>query len=392
MPYYTWEGVDALGNVIYGKLYAKHAQELDEQLFARRIACVAHKKIRSYAIMFSIRESDRANYYISLSRLVNAGVFISEAVYIVADNMHASALSTYAHKIAHCVHGGQAFDRALVASQFETDALVLQLVVAGQEGGQLGSALQVVADYYADRMKYKRQLRKVLFMPMLGCVFFFILMLSIFLFVIPQFSFLFKQVGRSIPASTQRLFSISLYIRQYLLVLLGAMGAIGIGVWWYVRRHLVRIALRMPYVKTIYREHFYAVFFRSLGLLIERGVSTTQALQILGSSDFFVSYKPTIQLLSELVQIGHPLSLALANTEQITFLPELCAMIAVAERSTSLPTVLQRISIDYTAQAHRRTERLIGLVQPVLLLIIGLGVTGLLLTLYGPIFSFTTII
>lgn len=389
MPYFQWRGVDIVGTIKTGKTFARSADHLDSLLFKRQIALMFFKQQSDRMLHMPISLMSKAAFFRQLSVLVSAGVLLPDALTIVSEQIANRELQEVVHTISLSVQEGVSLSEALSEYPQLFDAVVVQLVKAGEDAGNLSHALDALSDHLQVAHDFYARLRAALLLPLLTVLFFVCIALVIFIVVIPRFKDLFASMHAQVPAFTKFLLRVSIFIRSwYFPILLMVVGASILAIWFSRKHYSVwwgKMVLRLPFIGPIYCKRFVAYLFESTGLLLAGGVRLVPALTIVKDSLRNPVLQEYVNLVNEEIKAGHSLSEAIeAHCDELCT-PDLVAMIQVGEESGRLPFMLSRAAAVCHEQVRRSLNNITMMAQPLLMIILGLLVTGLIFSIYIPI-------
>lgn len=395
MPYYRWQGIDVTGSDKKGVLFATSIDHLDRLLIKREIALLRARQIKRW-IKKPITLSDRAKAFSQLATLIDAGILLPDALDIVANQVDHVELQEIMHIIAKQVMEGSSFSAVLTDYPAVANHLIIQLIKAGEESGQLAQVLDAVCTHLHMMQDFYRRIRAALLLPAITLLFFGSIFLLIFIVIIPRFIALFTAMGTAIPPLTYYLIKISDFIRSWYMVLfITVILLISSILWRFTRQTAGRkildiMLLRLPYIGRIMQYRFLAYSMQALSILLAGGIPLLQALTIVGTGNQNYCFKQQVRLLAMDIETGSSLSDAMARHTAGIFSQDIVAMVEVAEASGRLPLLLDRVAQVYDTRVAERLAWLTLLIQPLIMLILGLLVAILILAVYGPILSLSS--
>lgn len=391
MPYYAWRGVDILGEDKTGKMYARSPEYLDSVLFGREIALLHYQPISWRWRYRAVSQELKIEFFKQLAVLLEGGVALPQALLVVAEQLHHPGMQEIIHEIADLVDHGNAFSSALSKYANAFDPISIQLAKAGEEAGSLGSALTAIAERLEMRQEFSRALKNALILPSLTFAFFLAITLFLFTFIVPRFAELFASMHQELPSSTMFMMQISNYVRSWHFVVAAAlMSLFGYALFIFGKTKQGKeikdqFILKVPFVNTIMWYRFIAYFLASLAMLLKRGLQLVPALHTIALSMNNVVFKEYVQTLEEMVRNGRSLTVALQDMGSYQFPLELIALVHVGENSGTLEVLLEKAAIRYQNQVKRLLSRFTALIQPTLMIVLGLLVLLLIFAIYLPI-------
>lgn len=395
MPYYYWKGVTITGQIKKGKLFAQTLEHLDELLLKREVALMQAKPAKQW-IKKSISITDRAKLFAQLATLIEAGVLIPDALSIVANQVDNLELQEIMHEVAQQVSQGTQLSDALEPYSQVANQIMIQLIRAGEQSGNIDYALNALSAHLMATGDFYRRIRSALILPLITIIFFVAILLIIFIVIMPRFISVFTSMAKEIPPLTQKMIWISEFITSpamgLSLAILALLGVLG---WRFTRagrgrRLLDRMLLGLPFIGSLLQERFLAYSMQAIGVLVQGGMPLLQAIGVVKESVQNHIFRMKLAELEADIENGASLSHAMARHSAAIFGPDTVAMIEVAEASGRLPLLLDRVSQSYYSQVTQRISWLTLLLQPAIMLILGLMVALLIFAVYGPIFTLSS--
>ena len=392
MPYYRWRGVELTGNIKKGILFARSTEHLDELLIKREIAILSAKPVRQW-FKKPIRIADQLQFFSQLATLINAGVLIPDALDIVANQIRNVNLQNAMHQVGVLVSHGIALSEALALYPQVANPIMIQLIQAGEQSGELAQTLNALCKHLAETQDFYRRLRSALLLPAITLLFFCTILVIIFVVIMPRFIDVFTTMGKDIPPLTKSLLKVSDAMRSPFVGLICAISAFMIIMLWRLTRHgygrLMRdtLLVKLPLIGTILKAQFLAYAMHVLSVLLKGGMPLREALNIVHWATQNRIFKRYIQRLQNDVESGNSLSEAMARHNDAIFGQDMVAMIEVAEASGRLSLLLDRVSQTYYNRVMQRLSWLTLFLQPAVMILLGLCVAFLIFAVYGPIFT-----
>lgn len=396
MPYYWWRGVTLTGGIKKGKLFARSLEHLDELLLKRHIALLSGKAAKQW-VKWPIRLHDQIQLFQQLATLIDAGVLIPDALIIVANQIEHYQLQEKMHVVAEVVHAGVPLSMAFMQTGTIDNPIIIQLIKAGEESGRLSYVLDAICSHLTATQDFYRRLRSALLLPGITLLFFLVIVLIIFTAIMPKFIDIFTSMHTKIPPLTQNLLSVSSFLRSAWMGLLVSVAAFVIIIGWRLtrrgvgRRVLDWIWLKSPLIGPLMTYRFLSYSMRALTVLLEGGMPLDTALHTVRDSLKNHIFKKYLSQLEQDVHGGCSLSEAMIRSEEGLFSQDIIAMIEVGEESGRLPILADRVALTYHARVMQRLSLITTLLQPMVMIILGLLVALLIFAVYGPIFNMSHI-
>lgn len=399
MDTYIWTGLDKRGIRMKGEQQSKNAglvkAELRRQginpqtvkLKAKPLFGAAGKKVSTREVAIFARQ---------LATMMQAGVPMVQGFEIVAGGQSNARMKNMLEDIKSEIEGGLSLNEALGKYPIQFDELFRNLVKAGESAGVLDTVLDTIASYKENIEAIKGKIKKAMFYPAMVLSVAVIVSCILLIFVIPQFETVFKNFGADLPAFTQMLVEMSRFMVSYWWVLLlGFIGAI-VGIGFLYKRsetfqHLVgRGVLKLPVIGEILRQSAMARFSRTLGVTFAAGVPLVEALDSVAGATGSVVYNESVKRIREDVSVGHQLQLAIRQTG---LYPNMVVqMVAIGEEAGALDKMLFKVAEFYEQEVNNAVDALASLLEPFIMIIIGVIVGGMVVGMYLPIFKLGAVV
>ena len=329
-------------------------------------------------------------------RMMAAGVPMVQGFEIVAGGQNNPRVKDMLVDIKTEIEGGSALNEALGKYPVQFDELYRNLVRAGESAGVLDTVLDTIANYQENIEAIKGKIKKAMFYPAMVLSVAVIVSAILLIFVIPQFETVFKNFGADLPAFTMMLVNLSRFMVQWWwMILLIFVGSIVGLVMLYKRSdkfaHLVgRLLLKIPVVGEILRQSAMARFARTLGVTFRAGVPLVEALDSVAGATGSVVYNDAVKRIREDVAVGHQLQLAIRQTQ--LFPNMVVQMVSIGEESGALDAMLFKIAEFYEQEVNNAVDALASLLEPFIMVIIGIIVGGMVIGMYLPIFKLGSVV
>jgi len=391
MPYFSWTGVNIIGDWQKGKRFAKSTDHLDTLLFKQGIALIKNKPVRWRLLQRPIKRTDLSVFFEQLSVLINAGILVPQALSLVGDQLTNPRLQEVVHRLADAVQEGNALSDAMAQHKNVFDLMTIQHIKIGEESGDLSMALKSLCASLEMTQTFYSQVQSALVMPMVGVSFFIVITSIIFVVIIPQFADLFVAARQDMPWLTRTIVSMSAYFNsRYGMALVGMFGLCMMVIRTYAKtavgkQQVSAVSMRIPFVGRIMRTRLLGLFFQSMSMLLAGGMRVVPALRVIRIAIGNSVFADHIKGLEQDVDSGSSLSHALARRADDIFAPHVVAMVSVGEETGQLVPLLDKIAHNYHNEVKKQLIMCTVLLQPLLLLVLGLLVVLLVFAVYGPI-------
>ena len=394
MPYYTWIGVTLVGDMRRGKSVAYSEQDLSHKLLQNGVALLKSRTLFIIPYVWRINALQRSLLFGFVGRLLRVGILLPEALLIAADNTQNPLIYDAIGACVEQIKHGILFSASLEKYTSLCNPITLALLRAGEDSGSNIDAFERISQYYSAQHDFKKKICAVIAMPLLTLVFFITISLIIFVFIVPRFAELFSSLGHNLPWFTRLIVTMSEYIGSLSMVwLMSIASMIVIFLWWYAqhrRLSIENVVIYIPYCTDLVYYHQLSQILYSLSLLVQNGVSLSKALESMYLHATCTAIKKQLRMFYDEVQHGRLLSDALSASE--IMLPEAISVIRVGEESNTLGISLEYAAQMYRELLHQRLSRIVFLMQPIMILILGCFITGLILAVYLPIMELSRVV
>ena len=394
MPTYDWVALDKRGKRMTGSMAAKNASLVKAELRRQGMnpQTVREKSKPLFGASGStVKPKDVAIFSRQISTMMAAGVPMVQSFEIIADGQKNVRFKNMLNDVKQNIEGGSALHEALHRYPVQFDELYCNLVRAGESAGVLDTVLDTVATYKERMENIKSKIKKALFYPVMVLVIALLVCTIMLLFVVPVFAKTFQDAGAELPAPTQIVVSASNFMQHYWwIVLLAIVGSIVAIVMAKKRstafaHFLDRVTLKLPVIGDILRKSAIARFARTLGVTFRAGVPLVEALDAVAGATGSVVYGNAVKQMRDDISVGHQLQLAMRQTN--LFPNMVVQMVAIGEESGALDNMLFKVADFYETEVNDAVDTLASLLEPMMMVILGVLVGGMVISLYLPIFK-----
>ncbi|MBL8516281.1 MAG: type II secretion system F family protein [Betaproteobacteria bacterium] len=390
MHTYAWEGKDKSGKIVKGEIRASGDAVVKATLRRQGVNVTKVKKLGSGGGS-KITEKDISLFTRQLATMMKAGVPLLQAFDIVGKGHSNAAVSRLLFEIKTEVETGSSLAQAFRKYPLYFDNLFCNLVAAGEQAGILDSLLDRLATYKEKILAIKSKIKGALFYPVSIIVVAFVITAVIMIFVIPTFKELFKSFGADLPAPTLVVMAISEIFVSYWWLIFGSIGG---ALWFFfytwkrseqMQFTMDRIMLKMPIFGELIRKATIARWTRTLSTMFAAGVPLVEALDsVAGAAGNRVYYAATKKIQSE-VSTGSSLTVAMQNSN--VFPNMVLQMCAIGEESGALDGMLSKVADFFEAEVDDAVDSLSSLMEPIIMVVLGGLIGGLVIAMYLPIFK-----
>jgi type IV pilus assembly protein PilC len=401
MRSYTYIARDHTGTRRDGLLAANSAHEALEILHHKHLTPIGvHETVggagkrRKIVHRGRVRSADLGAISWQLSTMLDGGLSITTALEIIAEDTDNLQLRHVLQQTLSKVAEGKLLSEGLSEFPHVFNRLALAIVIAGETSGDLGQALQTLAEYFDSRDRIAKKVRSAVAYPIFVLTLITGIVIGIMTLIIPRFQMIFTQIGSELPAFTRvflGFYNFLCHNALYVAVaLLGAVfGAMALSRTPGGHRLLSRAVLRLPLFGKLFSEAFVAMFCRTIATLLQAGVPVLEAFEILRDMSANDVISSAIAKVKQHVMGGS--NIALGMTAAGFFPNMVIKMAQVGEESGSLPMILQKTSDHYERKITATIDTLTRLLEPVMITTVGAVVLVVVIALYLPIFTISDV-
>ncbi len=390
---FTWEGTDKKGARLSGESRGTDINMIKADLRRQGVnpLKVRRKPISIFNSKKKITSSDVTVFSRQLATMMSAGVPMVQAFDIVGRGHENPSMQELILTIKADVEGGTALADALKKHPLYFEDLFVNLVRAGEHAGVLETLLHKIATYKEKTESIKGKIKKAMFYPAAIVVAAIVVTSILLIFVIPQFEAMFKNFGANLPAFTQMVVNLSHFVRDYWWIIVGGIILFSysfISTWKRSRklRHTVdRLLLKIPVIGMILNKAAIARFSRTLATMSAAGVPLVEALDSVSGATGNVVYSDAVLRMREDVATGQ--SLQLSMKQRNLFPNMVIQMVAIGEESGALDDMLNKVADFYEEQVDNAVDAMSSLMEPLIMVVLGTLVGGLVVAMYLPIFK-----
>jgi type IV pilus assembly protein PilC len=395
MAAFIWEASTRAGEHRSGTMEAETETAVRERLLGQGLVINSVKKkpvaFKLPSLGSGVSLKDLVVFTRTFSTMIDAGLPIVQCLDMLATQAENRNFGEMLAKVKAEVESGKSLSEAMALFPRVFDSLFCNLVAAGEAGGILDLIFRRMAVYLEKSAKLRRQVKGALVYPTAIVVVGIGVMLIMMTFVLPTFERMFKDLGAgSLPAPTRFVLSISHFITGNALILIPLFVAIGFGVAAGLRTPGGRyfadsVMLKLPVLGDVVRKGAVARFTRTLGTLLASGVPILDAMDIVARTAGNAVIMKGILYAREQIAQGKDIASPLLETA--IFPPMVVQMIGVGEQTGAMDEMLQKIADFYEDEVDAAVAALSALLEPLILVFLGVGVGGMLIAMYLPIFD-----
>jgi type IV pilus assembly protein PilC len=387
---FEWEGKDKNGKIVRGEMRAGGEAMVSASL--RRQGVMVNKvKRRRMSGGKSIKQKDIAVFTRQLSTMMRAGVPLIQSFDIVARGSTNPRMTRLLTDIRSDVETGTSLSAAFRKHPLYFDALYCNLVEAGEAGGILETLLDRLAVYQEKTMAIKNKIKSALIYPIAVLVVAFVVLAVIMIFVIPAFEDVFKSFGADLPAPTLVVIAMSKFFVSYWYLIFGILGG---GTYFFLQswkrslkmqKIMDRLLLRVPVFGDLVNKSSIARWTRTLSTMFAAGVPLVEALDSVGGASGNAVFQEATEQIQRDVSTGSALTTSMQTTG--VFPVMVLQMCAIGEESGSLDAMLGKAAEFYEDEVDEAVKGLSSLMEPFIIVILGVLIGGIVISMYLPIFK-----
>ncbi|MGE5665885.1 MAG: type II secretion system F family protein [Betaproteobacteria bacterium] len=387
---FLWEGKDKTGRAIKGEMRAGGESVVAASLRRRGILATKIKK-QTFSKGRKISAKDIALFTRQLSTMLKAGVPLMQSFEIVGRGHANPSMGRLMNDIRMDVETGTSLNQAFRKYPLYFDPLFCNLVAAGEQAGILETLLDRLATYQEKTIALKGKIKKALFYPVMIIFVAILVTAIIMIFVIPSFKSVFTSFGADLPTPTLVVIAMSDFFVEYWYILLGIVGGGGYFLYQSWRRSpkvqaaVDRAMLKLPVIGELLQKASIARWSRTLATTFAAGVPLVEALDSVGPASGNSVYKDATREVQGEVNVGISLAQAMQNSN--VFPPMAVQMTSIGEESGSLDSMLSKVADYYEREVDETVDALSSLLEPMIMVILGVIIGGIVVAIYMPIFK-----
>lgn len=389
MPYFKWMGIDIVGKDKQGKLIAFSSEDLAHKLLQQGVALLHFKIMRTSKYAWPVNAKIKSDVFKQIEKLLEAGLLLPKALEIVAQQSAHPLIYNALYVIQQNVQKGIPFNMALAEHPLLYDPIVMIMLSAGYESGNFAKALEKVALYFHKNYVFTNTIHQIIAMPLLTLLFFLGISFFIFVFIIPRFADMFNSFQQDLPLLTRCMISCSEFlVSSSIVYTLLAFGVFIFCVYRYFhtasgKKKWNSILCHLPFVNNIVWSYYMSQVLQAGSLLVRTGVPFVDSLKIIIDSIENSAVQFQLKNVYNEIISGRLLSDVMSSTS--LFLPEVVALICVGEQTGNIAYSLETAAVIYNDLVEVQLKRFVFILQPVLIIFLGLLVTMLIFAVYSPI-------
>ncbi|MFI3246924.1 MAG: type II secretion system F family protein [Ferrimonas sp.] len=395
---FNWTGKNQKGKAIKGEMRGNSVNEIKAMLRRQGVTPVKVTKKQKSLFQKSakVQAKDIAVITRQIATMLMAGVPLVTGLEMVAKGHENAAMRKLLGQVLEEIQTGVPIAQALRPHKDYFDDLYCDLVAAGEQSGTLDSVFDRIATYREKAEALKSKIKKAMFYPIAVVVVAFLVTLVLLIFVVPQFEAIFNDFGAELPAFTQMILALSDFVQTSWYYFLGV--AL-IGIWLYKRIYansshfrdqIDALLLRLPIFGPILHKGAMAKFSRTLATTFAAGVPLVEGLTASAGATGNAVYRKAVLQMREEVMSGLQMNVAMST---VNLFPDMVIqMVMIGEESGALDDMLNKVANIFEMEVDDAVDGLSTLIEPMLMVVLGTLVGGLIIAMYLPIFQLGNVV
>ncbi|MGO1616896.1 MAG: type II secretion system F family protein [Oceanisphaera sp.] len=396
---YCWQGINPQGQKMSGEIQETSLVAVKYQLQRQGITIIKLQRQRESLLrryQHRIKAKDIAIMSRQLATMLGAGVPLVQSLQLIARSTPKSQMQRLINRLAQDVENGTPLSSALKTHPQQFGRLYCNLVLSGEQTGALDHIFEQIALYREKAEQLKSKIKKALLYPTMVLLIAGMVTAILLLFVIPQFEDIFESFGAPLPLFTQWVIAVSRALHNYWLAMLIAMALLVLlyqRLWRYsprVRHISDRLLLTLPITGRIVRKAALTGFARTLATTFSAGIPLVDGLSAAAGACGNRIYRDATLQVRDHVIAGMPMNTALRGT--LLFPDRVIQMVTIGEETGAIDSMMNKVAALYEQEVDDAIAGLTSLIEPLMMLILGILVGGLVIAMYLPIFDLGNVI
>lgn len=358
------------------------------------ISIVAADGISMWEKMMTMKKTVSYRDVVILSRqmatLFQAQVSALRVFQLLSSEQESEVMQKCLMEIAEDIQGGMTLSNALGKHPEVFSEFYVNMVRAGEESGNLSSTFGYLADYLDRSFELASKTKNALIYPAFVIVVFIVVMVVMLVIVVPKLSAIILETGKELPIYTKVVIALSNFFVDYGIFLLVGIAAAGFGFWRLMstaegKQFVARVSLSAPYLGDLYRKLYLARIADNLNTMLSSGIAMVHAVEISASVVGNEIYRDLLLQTAQDVRTGIALSAAMGKHPEVPGI--MVQMIKVGEETGEVGSILSTLANFYKREVDNAVDTMIGLIEPAMIVMLGVGVGGLLTSILLPIYD-----
>ncbi|MBY7788017.1 type II secretion system F family protein [Vibrio fluvialis] len=396
---YRWKGVNSTGKKVAGQILAISEIEVRDKLKEQHIQV---KKIKKGSVSVLTRLTNRVKtkditiLTRQLATMLTTGVPIVQALKLVGDNHRKAEMKSILAQITKGVEAGTPISKAMRTASTHFDVLYVDLIQTGEQSGNLAEVFERLATYREKSEQLRAKVIKALIYPSMVILVALGVSYLMLTMVIPEFESMFKGFGAELPWFTQQILKLSHGVQAYSAAAFIASLGLVFGIKtarkksFVVRLKTSQLSLRFPIIGGVLAKAAIAKFSRTLATSFSAGIPILASLKTTAKTAGNVHFETAIQDVHRHTAAGMPMYIAMRNTQAF---PEMVLqMVMIGEESGKLDDMLNKVATIYEFEVDNTVDNLGKILEPLIIVFLGIVVGGLVVAMYLPIFNLMSVL
>ena len=400
MANFTYQARDTSGKPKGGDIEAEDQQAAAQMLMDRGLMVISMRaatgrKAGKKRRQGKVKSQDLVVFTRQLATMMDAGLPLVQTMTALEEQMDNEIFKPVLRRVTEQVEQGQSFSQALSEHPRVFSKLFVCMVEAGETGGLLAEILDRLASYLESSARLKKKVKSAMSYPVIVC--FIALSIALFLIVkvIPIFAGIYKDFGAALPTPTQILIDFSDFVRAYFIMTIAGLVAAGYGVMKFKKTKrgtalFDRTILKLPVFGKLIHKVAISRFSRTFAALLRSGVPILETLRIVGQSAGNTVVERAVEKTASSIERGDNLAVALG--QHPIFPPMLVRMVSAGEQTGKVDVMLEKISDFYDEEIEATLSGLTSLIEPLLIVFLGVVVGSIVICMFLPIFKLNQIV
>ena len=385
------------GRLQSGEVEANDQKEALAVLQQNNLVVIDLQKVGRMPLVFKnislfggVRKKDVVVFSRQLATMFSAKVPIIQALTSLAQQTKSQIFREIVFRLAEDIEGGTMLSRALEKYPKAFTDFYVNMIRSGEAAGNMENSLNYLADHLEKEQYITRKVTSALYYPAFIIVGFVAVIIVLLVMVIPQLTSILEETGQELPWTTKFIIGLSSFIRSYGIVV-GIVLAIGIGVLFKLTRKgqgrymLDKIKINIPIFGILFRKIYLARFSLNFATLIKGGLTLMRAFKVVADTVGNQIYRDIILEAMEEVRVGGEISAVFALHKEVPSL--VVQMMSTGEKTGQLEKILQNVGTFYEKEVDATVEGLSQLIEPILIVVLGIGVAILVASILLPIYN-----
>jgi len=399
MQKYVFKSKDWAGKTIKGVVEANDRKSAIQLLKDRNLVILSLDEKKSSifnqikALIFpGVSIADLANFTRQLATMVDAGLPLADALNLIKEQVKGKLATIIEESLAK-IEGGKPLGEALDRYRKVFGQVYISSIKAGEAGGVLDQVLLRLADNLESKKEFRGKVKGAMIYPIIVIIGMIGVAFIMMIFVVPKMTGLYSEMGAEMPLPTRILMSLSEFVGTHVYLFPLIIGVLVVGFKVYQRTEdgrmkIDEIKLKIPIIGPLIEATALTDLTRTLGTLLGTGVSLVQSLKIVGDAAGNEVYKKGLYRAAERVERGLPLAEAISENEAFPLI--VSQLISTGEETGKLDATLQNVSRYFQSESEERVKALTAAIEPLIMIVLGIGVGFLVFAVIMPIYNLTS--